>query len=64
MEIEKYEQQVPEGEPVLDQMAQQVQNMFRFKNFYDQTDLDAWQCLVIMKALIKLENLSRGLGLV
>lgn len=41
MEIEKYEQQVPEGEPVLDQMAQQVQNMFRFKNFYDQTDLDA-----------------------
>lgn len=46
MEIERGEQKDPEEEPNLDRMAQQVQILFKFNNFYNQMDFDVGQRLV------------------
>lgn len=45
-------------------MAQQVQNLFKFKNFYDQVDFDACQHLAIKKAIIDLMGSLGGSSLV
>lgn len=63
IEIEKDEQQKLESKPHLDRMTQQVQNLFKFKNFYDQMDFDASGSLEITKAIIEQTNFSRGSGL-
>lgn len=41
-------------------MAHQVQNLFKFKNFYDQVNFDACQCLKV----IELTGSLGGLGLI
>lgn len=61
--IEGDEQQQPKGEPDLDCLAQQVQNLLKFQNFYDRMDLSADQCLTITKAIIELTDSSGGLKL-
>lgn len=53
-----------EGEPNLDMMAQRAENLFKFKNFYDQMDISPEECLAITKAIIELINPSRGSGLI
>lgn len=40
MDMEKDEQKASKGEPDLDQMAQQAQNLFKFKTFFDQMYFD------------------------
>lgn len=47
-----------EGEPNLDQMAQQVQNIFKLKNLYDQMVFSPKQKPVITKAVIELTHSS------
>lgn len=44
----------PEGELDLDKIAQHVQNLFKFMNFYDQMDFNAEQCLASSKAIVEL----------
>lgn len=41
-------------------MAQWVQNVLKFRNFYDQIDFSPELCLAITKVIIKLINPSRG----
>lgn len=43
-----------EGELDLDRIAQQVQNLFKFRNFYDHMNFNAQQRLAITKAIIEL----------
>lgn len=45
MEIERNKQKALEGEPYMDQMAQQVNNFLKLKIFYDKIDFDVGQCL-------------------
>lgn len=49
----------PEGETQTDAMAQRVQNLFKFRNFYHQMDFSRKQYL----AIIGLTNPSGGLNL-
>lgn len=64
MEIEEAEQKAPKFELDLDMMAQQVQNLFNFRNFYVLMDLTAEQRLAITKAIIEVTDLSGGSNLV
>lgn len=64
MDIEKDEQQMPEGEPHLDRMAQQVQNLFKLKKVYDQVDFKAYQHMEITKAIIKITDSLGGSDLI
>lgn len=61
MEIEKDDQKVSEGEPNLDQMSQQVQNLLKFKKFYDLVEFTASHGLAITKATIEFIDSSRGM---
>lgn len=63
MKIEGKEQQQLEGEPNLDCMDQQVHNLLKFKNFYDQM-VCVDQRLAITKPIIKLTDTSDGSELV
>lgn len=54
---------IPEGKPDLDRMAQQVENLFKTRSFYNQMDLTAEQHLVIAKAIIELTDPSGGSAL-
>lgn len=56
MEIEIDEKQIPEGESDLDSMAQQVHNLFKFKNFLIKMNFDAEQRLIIMKTIFALTD--------
>lgn len=56
MKVEGNYAHQPEGELVFDNMAQQVQNLFIFKNFYEQMDFSTDQHLAITEAIIKLAN--------
>lgn len=47
----------------LDCMAQQVQNVFKFRNFYDQINVSAIRCLAITEAITELTKLLGGLRL-
>lgn len=58
MEVKGDETQQPKGKPYLDRMAQQMQNFFKFKNFYDQMDFSGHQRLAIRKAITELNDLS------
>lgn len=40
--IETSDEKIQEAEPILDQMAQKVQNMFKFRKFYDQMGFDPY----------------------
>lgn len=60
MKIERCDQTTFGGEPDLDQMAQQVQNLLKFKSFYDHMDFDASQCIAITKVTNKFINSSGG----
>lgn len=62
-EIKRIEEKVPEPEPDLDQMARQIQNWLKFRNFYNQMDFNLDQCLAITKAMVGLNNLSGGFDL-
>lgn len=53
-----------EGDLDLDQMTQRLQNLFKFKNFYDQVDFNREQMLTIMKAIIELTNMLGSSNLV
>lgn len=53
-----------QGEPDLNKMAQWVQNLFKFKNLYDQMDFHLEQRLAIMKAIIELTDPPRNSNLV
>lgn len=59
MEIEKDEQQAPEGELELDHMAQQVQNLFKSRNVYARW-ISTQQRLGITKIIIQLTNSSEA----
>lgn len=48
----------PEGKPNPDRIAQLLQNLFRFINFYDQVDFSLEQRLSIIKAIIELTDPS------
>lgn len=48
------EKVIPEGEPDSVRMTQQVQNLFKFKNFYNQMDFSPKGCVAISKAIIEL----------
>lgn len=52
-----------EAEPDLDQMARQVHNLFKFRNFYDHVGFNPDQCLAITKGIIHLTNSSKGYDL-
>lgn len=60
MEIMRDEQQIPDCEPDFDLIAQKVQNLFKFKNFYDRMDFNIDQRLVITKIIIELIDSSGG----
>lgn len=46
----------PEDEPDLDQRALKVQELFKFKSFYDQMDFISKQRLAITKAIVELTD--------
>lgn len=50
----------PEDEEDLDQRASKVQGLFKFKNFYDQMDLNLKQRIAITKAIMKLTDSTEG----
>lgn len=52
-----------EDEPDLDKM-EWVQNLFKFKHFYDQMDFVPEQRLAITKSIIELTDPSMSCGLV
>lgn len=64
MDVEIVEQKVSEAEPDLDRVAQQDQNFFKFRNFYEQMDFTTGQRLAITKAIIKLIGLLGGSDLI
>lgn len=47
--VERYDSMQLEGAPDLYKMAQQVQNLFKFRKFYDQIDFSPEWRLTIMK---------------
>lgn len=56
---EDAERDVPmqlEGDPNVDKMAQQVQNLFKFSDFYDQMNFNPEQRSAMTKAIIKLSD--------
>lgn len=55
---------MPNGEPDLDRVAQQVHNLFMFKNFNDHMNFDTGQRMAVKKAISKLIDSSRDSGLV
>lgn len=61
IEVEGDEAMQFEGEPYLDNVAQQMQNLFEFRIFYDHMDFSSDQCLVITEAIIELISSSRRL---
>lgn len=56
MEVEGDEAVQLEGELDLNHMSQYVQNLFKFRNFYNHIDFSTEQCLVITKPIIELTN--------
>lgn len=63
MDVEGDEAVKPESEPKLNRMDQRVQNLFKFKQFYDQMDFNSNQRLAITKVIIELTGSSGGSGL-
>lgn len=63
MDVEGDEAVKPESEPKLNRMDQRVQNLFKFKQFYDQMDFNSNQRLAITKVIIDLIGSSGGSGL-
>lgn len=61
--VERTDEEMPEVELELDRMAQQVQNLFKFRNFYNQMHLDPDQGLA-SKVIIELTDLSGGFDLI
>lgn len=59
--VEKVDEKILEAELDLDWMAQQIQNLFKYKGSYDKMDFDPDQCLRITKAIVKLTYMSRAL---
>lgn len=55
---------MPRVEPNLDSMAQEVQKLFMFKNFFDQMDLNVNQRLPTKKKIIDLSDFKGGSDLV
>lgn len=53
-----------EGEPDIDRIAQWVQNLFKFKHYYDQMDFSPKQRLAISKSIIQLTDPSGSYGFV
>lgn len=53
----------PEGKPTPDRIAELLQNLFKFRNFYDQMDFSLGKWLVIIKAIIELTDPSKSLDL-
>lgn len=49
---------LPEGEPDLEKVAQQIQNLFKLKIFYDQIDFNIEQRLTNIKVIIELTDPS------
>lgn len=64
MKIEKDEQEAPKGESDLDCVDKQVQNLFKFKSFYNHMDFGANQRSEVRKATIGLINSSGGSSVV
>lgn len=54
----------PKSKPDLDEMAQQVQNLLKFKHFYNQKDFNPKQRMAINKSIIELTDPSGNCGLV
>lgn len=54
----------PEDEPDLEKMAHRVQNLFKFKSFYDYIDFSLEQRLAIIKAIIMLTDPSGSSNIV
>lgn len=53
-----------EEERNLDRMVEWVQNLFKFKHFYDQMDFSLKQRLAINKSIVELTDLSKSCELV
>lgn len=54
----------PEVEPDLDQRALKVQELFKFKSFYDQMDFSSKQRLAITKTIMELTESTESANLV
>lgn len=53
-----------EDEQDLDQRALKVQELFKFKSFYDQMDFNSKQRLAITKAIMELTNSTEDMNLI
>lgn len=53
-----------EGECDVDQVAERIQHVHKFKHFYDQMDFNPEQSLAITKSIIELIDSSEICGIV
>lgn len=51
MEVEEAEKKTLQADSNLDQITQQVQNLFKFRKFYNEMDCIANECMAITKVI-------------